>query len=102
MARALILAAVASSAAAFSPAMPKPIQAARQQVVRNVDLTLSDPVVLGGGAVAALVATHPLWLSALGLKKPESEAEAKGTPAPSPLLECVYVEGPRSNSQNPS
>lgn len=36
---------------------------------------LSDPVILGGGVAVAAVATHPLWLSALGLKKP-SESEA--------------------------
>jgi len=45
----------------------------RQKVVRNMDIALSDPVIMAGGAGAALVATHPLWLSALGLKKPKDD-----------------------------
>jgi len=71
MVRAIILVAAASTASAFSPVMPKP--QARQSVVRNMDLALSDSTIMGGSAVAALVVTHPLWLSALGLKKPKGE-----------------------------
>ena len=46
----------------------------REKVVNNVD----PNVLYGGAAVATVVATHPLWLSALGLKKPKDESKAEG------------------------
>jgi len=69
----LVMAAAVSTATAFAPLAPNRL--VRDKVVRNVDVALSDPVIMAGGAAAALVATHPLWLSALGLKKPK-EAES--------------------------
>ena len=38
---------------------------------------VSDTMLMTGGAAAAIVATHPLWLQALGIKKP-SESEQVG------------------------
>lgn len=43
--------------------------------LRGVEL--SDPLVLGGGGAAALVATHPLWLKALGVQKPKEATDDK-------------------------
>lgn len=69
---ALPLAALFAVASAFQPVRQVHRRDTRTQLA-GVDL--SDPSVLkAGGAAAVVVATHPLWLKALGIKKPKDAA----------------------------
>jgi hypothetical protein len=63
---------VAAGASAFTPLART---SARQQVIRQIDITLTDPLLLGGGAVAAIAATSPLWL----MKPATTEGQKKGS-----------------------
>lgn len=73
LARTLMAGLLLAGADAFQQprSFARPARRARQTTQVNM-LDVSDPTVLAGGGVAALVvATHPIWLTALGLKKPK-------------------------------
>ena len=54
----------------------------------SLEELLSDPGArLGGAAVLGLVATHPLWLKELGLKKPKGGRGGEGAEVVMPTVE---------------
>lgn len=73
MVRTALLLGCVGFADAFAP-MARPLFAKRQQVVTQFDVSLTDPLILAGGAGAAIAVTSPLWSGSLM----KSEGESKG------------------------
>ncbi len=71
---------MAAQVRGFAPASthrPRSHQSRPREVAPVEIGEVSDTMLMTGGAAAAIVATHPLWLKALGLKKP-SDGENSG------------------------